>query len=133
MDFKPRHSWRNPQDGCPYNKARKQYTRTKPPTSGWTKYKNNPHENIAIIKLTRLGYTINQIQTALASILPQRSTSYIHKTIRTAITRGILHFIDKRKLPNSIRLRTSSIRMKNLWKWITAWESFFLGTSEKPP
>jgi hypothetical protein len=119
---------RNKKDGCVYGNPRKQYTRTKPPTSGWRKIKNNPRENVSIIKLTRLGYTTNQIATVLG-----RSFSYIHNRVRTAITRGILHFIDKRKLPSATRLRTSSIRMKNLYKWMKLWEAFILGETERPP
>lgn len=129
MDFKiPASRLHRKTDGCIYGKPRKQYTRTKPITSGWRKQKNNPRENVAIIKLTRLGYTINQISQVLG-----RSSSYIHNRVRTAITRGILHFIDKRKLASQTRLRTSSIRMKNLWRWIKAWEAFILGETDEPP
>lgn len=129
IDFKvPASKLQRRKDGCIYGHTRKKYTRTTPPTSGWNKIKNNPRENSAIIKLTRLGYTINQISNVLG-----RSYSYIHKRVRTAITRGLIRFIDKRKLPNTTRLRTSSIRMKNLQKWITAWEAFILGEEDKPP
>lgn len=127
MDFKPVHSKRK-MDGCVYAVARKQYTRTKPIKSGWNRFKNNPRENTAIIKLTRLGYTINQISTVLG-----RSYSYIHKRVRTAITRGILYFIDKRKLASSTRLATSARRMANLERWIQLWTPFILGEVDRPP
>ena len=127
MDFKPQFSKRK-MDGCIYASIRKQYTRTKPIRTGWNKIKNNPRENVSIIKLTRLGYTINQISTVLG-----RSYSYIHKRVRTAITRGNLYFIDKRKLPSQIRLATSIRRMINLLKWITLWEPYLSGETDKPP
>ncbi len=127
MDFKPRFSKRK-MDGCVYASIRKKYTRTKPTKTGWLKIKNNPRENVAIIKLSRLGYTINQISMVLG-----RSFSFIHKRVRTAITRGLLTFIDKRKLPNQIRLRTSAARMRNLVKWMRSWERFILGEVDEPP
>jgi hypothetical protein len=115
-------------DTLVYGCIRKPYTRSKPIKSGWTKIKNNPRENVAIIKLTRLGYTINQI-----SIVLGRSFSYIHKRVRTAITRGILRFIDKRKLPGNIRTYTSGFRLRNIIKWIKAWEAYILGETDRPP
>jgi len=127
MDFKPIFPKRK-MDGCVYASVRKKYMRTKPVKSGWFKIKNNPRENVAIIKLSRLGYTINQI-----SIVLGRSFSYIHKRVRTAINRGLLHFIDKRKLPSQIRLATSTKRMINLQKWITLWTPFILGEVDRFP
>ena len=127
VDFLPCHAHRN-KDGCVYNKARKTYTRKAPPKSGWHKFNPLPREKCAIIKLTGHGYTINQIATLLG-----RSTSYIHRTIRTAITRGILHPIDKRKLPNKTRLATSTKRRNILEKVWGAWESFIYAEVDKPP
>jgi hypothetical protein len=128
MDFKPVHSKRK-LDGCIYAVTRKTYVRTKPVKSGWYKIKNNPRENVTIIKLTGFGYTINQISHVLG-----RSFSFIHKRVRTAITRGNLYFIDKRKgITNTTRLTTSASRMRNLIKWFSLWESYLLGETDRPP
>lgn len=127
MDFRPRHAHRS-KDGCVYNKPRKQYTRTHPAKTGFVKIKNNPRENIAFIKLRRLGYSINQLANAFG-----RSTSYIHKRIRIAITRGNIHMVEMRKLPSQIRLRCSSIRRSTLFKFLPGWEAFILGETDEPP
>jgi hypothetical protein len=119
---------RSKQDGCPYAKLRKKYTRTHPAKTGFLKIKNNPRENVAIIKLRRLGYSINQLADAFG-----RSTSFIHKRLRTAISRGIIHMVQMRKLPSSIRLLTSSRRRRMLQTYLPLWEAFILGEGDKPP
>lgn len=128
VDFRPFHPGRSKTDGCVYAKVRKQYTRTKPIKTGFYKIKTLPREKSAIIKLTKLGYSINQLSESLG-----RSRSYIHKCVRTAILRGLTHFLDKRKLPSATRLMTSSIRRKNLKKYLPGWESFILGEVDEPP
>ena len=128
MDFRPSHPSRSRIDKCVYARPRKAYTRKHPPKSGFLKIKSLPREKATIIKLTKLGYSINQLSEGLG-----RSRSYIHKCVRTAITRGLTHFIDKRKLPAQTRLRTSSIRRKTLTKYLPLWEAFMLGETDKPP
>jgi len=121
VDFTPFHAARA-KDGCVYNKPRKAYTRTKPIKNGFLKIKTLPREKATIIKLTNFGYSINLLSEVFG-----RSRSYIHKCVRIAITRGLAHFIDKRKLPSSTRLRCSSIRRKNLTKYLPLWEDFIFG------
>lgn len=128
VDFLPCHASRNHKDGCIYNLPRKQYTRTHPAPKYGFKIKNNPRENVAIIKLRKLGYSINQIADVTG-----RSRSYIHKRLRTAIARGNIHMVQMRKLPNAIRLRCSSIRRKTLERFLPQWEAYILGEGDKPP
>jgi hypothetical protein len=117
----PYGSW---LEGCP----RKTYTRTHKPKSGFNKIPIMKRENAAIIKLTRLGYSINQLNTVLG-----RSTSYIHKVIKNAISFGILTFLDKRKSTGPDRALKSKIRANQLEKLISAWMPFILGESDRPP
>jgi hypothetical protein len=128
VDFLPRHASRNRKDGCTYNLPRKQYTRTKPYPTGTMHIKPLQREKCAIIKLTKLGYSINQLSQALG-----RSTSYIQRVVKTAITRGLTHFLDKRKMVSTIRLATSSRRRAMLQKYLSLWEAFILGEGDKPP
>ena len=128
VDFTPFHASRNKQDGCTYNLPRKKYVRTKPIKSGWLKINSLPREKCAIMKLSKLGYSINQLADAFG-----RSTSFIHKTVRTAITRGINRFIDKRKLPSQTRLMCSAVRRKMLTKYLPQWMAFICGEEDKPP
>lgn len=128
VDFTPFHAARS-KDGCVYNKARKTYTRNKPIPTGFKRITGQPRIKAAIIKLSvNFGYSTNQIAAAFG-----RSRSYVHKCVRTAILRGLTHFIDKRKLPSSTRLRCSSIRRKTLSKYIIGWIKFANGEVDKPP
>jgi hypothetical protein len=126
VDFRPFHPARSKTDGCVYAKVRKQYTRTKPIKTGFFKIKSLPREKCAIVKLTNLGYSINQLSAVFG-----RSTSYIHKCTRAVS--NFSSFVDKRKLPSSIRLLTSSSRRRNLAKWFSLWEAFIFGEVDKPP
>lgn len=119
---------RSNEDGCVYGFVRKQYTRTHPYPQGTVHVKPLPREKCTIIKLTKLGYTINQLSNALG-----RSCSFIHRTLRAAIMQGVLRLIDKRKLPNKIRLATSGRRRKMLQIYMPLWEAFMLGETDKPP
>lgn len=119
---------RSKEDECVYGFTRKQYTRTHPAPKYGFKIKNNPRENVAIIKLRKLGYSINQIADVTG-----RSRSYIHKRLRTAIARGNLHMVQMRKLPSAIRLRCSSIRRKTLERYLPQWAAYIMGEGAKPP
>jgi len=116
------------RDGLLFGKPRKTYTRTTPVKSGFTKRRVLKRENTAIIKLRRLGYSINQLANAFG-----RSTSFIHKAIRIGITRGIIHMVQMRKLPSAARLRCSSLRRKMLDSYIQGWLLFASGVGDKPP
>jgi hypothetical protein len=128
VDFRVRHLARSRKDNCLYAQARKAYTRTKPIKSGYHQEKQQPRIKATIIKLSCLGYSINQLARAFG-----RSTSFVHKCVRTSIIRGLAHFIDKRKLPATTRLRTSSLRRKMLSKFIIGWLQFARGEVDKPP
>lgn len=119
---------RDKKDHCPYARPRKNYKRTHPYPTTTYHFKPLPREKTVVMMLTKKGYSINQLAKGLG-----RSTSYIHRIVRTAITRGITHFLDKRKLPSQIRSATSINRMKRLQKWLTLWEPFLLGEVDKPP
>jgi hypothetical protein len=114
-------------DGLLIGKPRS-YTRYGNVATGYKKRKSGPREKVAIIKLRRLGYSINQLSKAFS-----RSTSFIHKAIRTGITRGIIHMVQMRKLPSAARLRCSSIRRKTLDSYIQGWLMFAAGIGDKPP
>ena len=119
---------RNNKDGLLYAIPRKQYTRTHKPVKGFKIRDVLRREKCTIIKLTNFGYSINQLAAAFT-----RSSSFIHKTVRTAIQRRIARFVDKRKLPSQARLRLSSLRRSNLTKWLKLWMPFVKGEVEKPP
>jgi hypothetical protein len=119
---------RSKEDGCVYGFNRKQYTRTHAYPKGTVHVKPLQREKASIIKLSKFGYSINQLSHAIG-----RSTSYISRVLRTAITRGITHFLDKRKLPSQIRLATSSRRRKMLERYMPLWEAFMLGETDEPP
>lgn len=128
VDFLPCHASRSHKDGCIYNLPRKQYTRTHPYPQGTIHVKPLQREKCAVIKLSKLGYSINQLSQALG-----RSTSYIHRIVKTAIIRGLTRFIDKRKLVSQTRLATSARRRIMLQRYLPLWEAFMLGETDKPP
>lgn len=115
-------------DGCLYGVPRKSYTRKTPYPQHTIRVKVLPREKASIIMLRRHGYPINMISKFLG-----RSTSFIHRTLRTAILRFTLHNVDMRKLPTKIRLSTSTKRWINFKKYWRRWESFIFGESEEPP
>lgn len=119
---------RSKDDGCVYGYTRKPYIRRTPYPKGTVHIKPLKRENAAYIKLTKLGYSINQLSEAFG-----RSTRYIHKIVRNEVKIGYLRLIDKRKLPHAIRMRTSSIRRKMLRNYLKLWENWILGEGEKPP
>jgi len=110
--------------GCP----RKSYTRTHPYPENITRINPIIREKAAIIMLRKKGYPINMLAKFLG-----RSTSYIHRTLRTAIMHLTLRSIDMRKLPSKARLYYSGIRWRKFQKFWTAWEKWIFGEGEKPP
>ena len=119
---------RSHKDECVYGFTRKKYTRNHAYPAGTVHVKPLQREKCAIIKLCKFGYSINQLSQAIG-----RSTSYIQRVVRIAITRGLTHFLDKRKLPNQTRLATSSRRRKMLERYMPLWEAFMLGETDNPP
>lgn len=115
-------------DRLVYGCIRKKYTRATPYPTHIMRIPPIGREKAAIIKLRKLGYPTNMISRALG-----RSTSFIHRTLRTAILRLCLRPIDMRKLPSATRLRCSSIRWNTLQKYLPAWEAWLLGEGDKPP
>lgn len=115
-------------DRLVYATPRKQYTRVHPYPQNTSRINPLPREKTAIIMLRKHGYPINQISKFLG-----RSTSFIHRTLRTAIQRLSIRSLDMRKLPGKIRLYTSGVRWRNLQKYAEAWTAFILGEGERPP
>lgn len=111
-----------------YAFPRKKYTWTHPPPTTKNRRNIDMREKAAVIKLTRHGYSINMLAK-----LFRRSTSFIHRIVRTSITRGINHFVDKRKLPNVTRLQTASARWRTIYNYWAGWVRFIKGVEAKPP
>jgi len=130
LDFKlPSSKLHRKNDNCVYGNPRKNYTRTHPPINYGNKIKWQKNEKVAIIKMRKLGYTINQLADFTG-----RSRSIVHKILKIATKRLCIVKKDYRKgLTNQARLRCSSIRRKMLTKFLPAWEAFILGETDKPP
>ena len=111
---------------CGY--LRKDYTRTHPYPKNTRRINPLPREKAAIIMLRKKGYPMNMLSKALG-----RSLSFIHRVLRTAITRRTLHVVDMRKLPGNVRLYCHNSRWRTLMRFMPAWESWILGEGEEPP
>jgi len=85
-------------------------------------------EKAAYLKLRRLGLSINQISAAFG-----RSTSVVQRTLKQLQRRGILHYIDMRKLPFQARMRAASRRWATMLKLLHLWELWICGEEEEPP
>lgn len=116
------------KDGLPYGYIRKKYTRTHPYPEHVNRHALWKREKTTTIMLRKKGYPMNMIAAFLG-----RSTSFVHRTLRTAIMRLCLRPIDMRKLPGKIRMRCSSIRWATLQKYWDAWSAFLMGVEDKPP
>lgn len=106
----------------------KKYTRTHQYPANTQRIKPQLREKTAIIMLRKIGYPINMLSKALG-----RSTSFIHRVLRTAIIRLSIRSVDMRKLPSQMRLRCSSIRWVTLQRYLPLWEQFILGERDEPP
>lgn len=115
-------------DRLVYAVPRKKYTRNHPYPSNTQRIKVLPREKAAIIMLRRHGYPMNMISRFLG-----RSTSFIYRTLRTAIMRLSIRNIDMRKLPSATRISLSGKRWRNFKKYMVGWENFIFGEGEKPP
>lgn len=87
-----------------------------------------PREKAAYVKLRRKGLSINQIAAAFG-----RSTSVVHRALKTVMTYGLLHRFDMRKLPNQARMRACRFRWATLLKLLHLWELWISGEEEEPP
>lgn len=88
------------------------------------KIKWQPREKAAIHKLRRLGYSINQL-----SIFFGRSTSAIYNILKKSFEAKK----NLRKLPNRVRLISAQNFRFSMGKWLSLWESFILGETDRPP
>jgi len=115
-------------DRLTYGYDRKKYTRSYPYPAHPTRYPIRKREKVVILMLRKHGYPMNMIAK-----ITMRSTSYIYRTLRTAILRLCLRPMDMRKLAHSIRMRTSWQRWRKLVNIWMAWLPFLLGEEDKPP
>lgn len=111
---------------------------TKPKRENGKYYRDSPtnnktmkREKAAIIMLRNMGYTYNQLASALF-----RSTSYIYKVIQTAKKRGSLNnaaLTDHRGGAIGARIRAADARMGYIIASIGSWLGFMTGVEDKPP
>lgn len=130
VDFCPKHvKVVNDRAGrLLYAVARKTPIRKTPYPEHVTRFAPLQREKAAMIKLRKLGYPTNML-----SRISGRSTSFIHRILKTAVQRLSIRKIDMRKLPGTIRLRCAAIRWNSLLKYWPLWEAWICGQSEKPP
>jgi hypothetical protein len=123
------HIKRDRTDNLPRNFHRRRPKRKDPYPKHTIHIKSLPREKAAIIMLYRKGFSINILNEFLG-----RSTSYIWKTIKKAISSGSLRKIEKiQGLSCSGRLRSSSSRRRMIAKYGEGWTAFILGEVDKPP
>lgn len=115
-------------NGLLYARARKPYTRKHPYPQNTYHFKALPNEKPAIIKLRRLGYSINHLSMALG-----RSLSFIHRVLKNARQYFPELRFDKRKLPRRVKLLGSRKGLKMAYYWLSRWEAFILGVEGEPP
>jgi hypothetical protein len=111
-----------------YGCVSKPYTRSHPYPAHPTHYPIRKREKVVILMLRKHGYSMNMIAK-----ITMRSTSYIYRTLRTAILRLCLRPMDMRKLPDKTRTYTSGCRWRKLVNIWMAWLPFLLGEEDKPP
>ena len=107
---------------------RKDYIRKTPYPKHITRFAPLQREKAAMIKLRNQGYPTNML-----SKISGRSTSFIHRILKTAVQRLSIRKIDMRKLPGQVRLRCAAIRWNSLLKYWPLWEAWICGVGEKPP
>jgi hypothetical protein len=126
VDFRPRHL--NRRDQLLYAVPRKDYTRTHEYPKNTMRIPVLEREKAFVIKARNLGYPTNMLSRVLG-----RSTSFIHRILKTAVQRLSIRKIDMRKLPSIVRLRCAAIRWNSLLKYWPLWEAWICGLGEKPP
>jgi transposase-like protein len=86
-------------------------------------------EKAAIVYLRKTQhYSINQLATFFG-----RSTSLIHQVINFNQSIGALRLENLRKLPNQTRLKASQTFRFSMEFFISRWEAFILGETDRPP
>ena len=71
--------------------------------------------------------------TNLISKVLTRSTSLISKWLKKAAERGTLRFLDLRKMPHAIRMRTASKARYTMLKHLNEWCRYLCGEVDEPP
>jgi hypothetical protein len=112
----------------PFCATRKDYS--KPPTLNHkkTRIPFMQRERAAIIKLRKLGYSINTLATFTG-----RSCSVIHRILNTYFNRTKTVMAELRKMPNALRLQTALKHRLSMDFRIEQWMPFILGEEDKPP
>lgn len=85
-------------------------------------------EKAAMIKLRRVGLSINQI-----SDFTGRSTSVVRRILRNAQKMGLIRNNSLRKLPYRGRMRMASYRRALLEKLRDRWNAWICGAEGEPP
>jgi len=85
-------------------------------------------EKAAMIKLRRVGLSINQI-----SDFTGRSRSIVYKILKRAESLGVIRSFSLRKSAHYGRLRMASFRWNLLLKLHVEWEEWICGESDEPP
>lgn len=85
-------------------------------------------EKTAIIKLRRLGYSINNLSSFFG-----RSRSVIHRILKTYAAYTPAFRVELRKLPNRVRLLAAIKQRANMDFQINRWLPFVFGEVDKPP
>lgn len=112
----------------PFIATSKDYTNTPTLNSVKTRLPFLPREKAAIIKLCKLGYSINSLKTFFG-----RSTSVIHRIVKLELKLTGGHRIDLRKLPAHTRLMSALKTRLAMDFQITRWMPFILGDEAEPP
>ena len=87
-----------------------------------------PREKVTIVKLRRFGWTISALTKFTG-----RSASMIHKVLKFNESLRSIPRVDLRKMPNALRLRTAQKHRLTLARFMSLWEAFILGETDKPP
>jgi DNA-binding Lrp family transcriptional regulator len=85
-------------------------------------------EKAAMIKLRRVGLSINQISDFLG-----RSRSIVHKVVKRAEGYGLIRRFSLRKSAHSGRLRLASFRWSLLLRLQEKWIKWICGERTEPP
>jgi hypothetical protein len=102
----------------------------KKPTLNTQKHRHRfmKREKVAIIKLRKLGYSINELSNFIG-----RSTSVIHRILHTYFSTAQTSMQELRKLPNQVRLASAQKHRLTMDRFIQLWESFIFGDTDEPP
>jgi hypothetical protein len=87
-----------------------------------------PREKTAILKLRKLGYSVNQLSTFFG-----RSVSLIHRIVKFNEIIGAIPHLNLRTMPNRVRLLGAQNHRFTMERYIQLWEAFILGEVDRPP